>query len=95
MLDPLHWVILETNWCALEDAGIDPERLKGTWTGVCTDEFRMLVLNSACPAEVAGCLYVPSSTNMNGSAGRVSIVMGLMGPARATDATCARACRCR
>ncbi len=93
MLDPQQRMMLETSWHALEDAGIDPERLKGTrtgvYTGISTDEYRMLVLDSARPAEAAGCLYALSGTNMNGSAGRVSFVMGLMGPAKAVDAACA------
>ena len=93
MLDPQQRMMLETSWHALEDAGIDPECLKGSrtgvYTGISTDEYRMMVLNSARPEEAAGCLYALSGTNMNGAAGRVSFLLGLMGPAKAVDAACA------
>ncbi len=93
LLDPQQRMMLETSWHALEDAGIDPDRLKGTrtgvYTGISTDEYRMMVLDSARPSEAAGCLYALSGTNMNGAAGRVSFVLGLMGPAKAVDAACA------
>ena len=93
MLDPQQRMMLETSWHALEDAGIDPECLKGSrtgvYTGISTDEYRMMVLNSARPEEAAGCLYALSGTNMNGAAGRVSFILGLMGPAKAVDAACA------
>ena len=93
LLDPQQRLMLETSWRALEDAGIDPDGLRGSLTGVyagiSNDEYRMLVLESNKPAEAAGCLYALSGTNLNGAAGRVSFVMGLMGPAKAVDAACA------
>ena len=93
MLDPQQRMMLETTWQALEDAGIDPDQLKGSLTGVYTgisnDEYRMLVVESSKPAEPASCLYALSGTNLNGTAGRVSFVLGLMGPAKAVDAACA------
>ena len=95
MLDPQQRMMLETTWQALEDAGIDPEGLKGSRTGVYTgisnDEYRMLVVDSNIPSEAAGSLYALSGTNLNGTAGRVSFVLGLMGPAKAVDAACASA----
>ncbi len=93
LLDPQQRMMLETSWHALEDAGVDPDRLKGTrtgvYTGISTDEYRMMVLDSVRPSEAAGSLYALSGTNMNGAAGRVSFVLGLMGPAKAVDAACA------
>ncbi|MYH89767.1 MAG: polyketide synthase, partial [Gammaproteobacteria bacterium] len=93
MLDPQQRMMLETTWQALEDAGIDPDRLKGSRTGVYTgisnDEYRMLVVESNKPAEAASCLYALSGTNLNGTSGRVSFVLGFMGPAKAVDAACA------
>ncbi len=92
-LDPQQRMMLETSWHALEDAGIDPDQLKGTrtgvYTGISTDEYRMMALDTSRPVEPAGCLYALSGTNMNGAAGRVSFVLGLMGPAKAVDAACA------
>ena len=93
LLDPQQRMMLETSWQALEDAGMDPDRLKGSLTGVYTgisnDEYRMLVVDSSKPAEAASCLYALSGTNLNGTSGRVSFVLGLMGPAKAVDAACA------
>ena len=93
LLDPQQRMMLEVSWQALEDAGIDPDRLKGSRTGVyagiSNDEYRMLVVDGEKPAEAAGCLYALSGTNLNGAAGRVSFVLGVMGPAKAVDAACA------
>ncbi len=92
-LDPQQRMMLETSWQALEDAGIDPEALResrtGVYTGISNDEYRMLVVDSNKPAEAAGCLYALSGTNLNGASGRVSFVLGLRGPAKAVDAACA------
>ena len=94
-LDPQQRMMLETSWLALEDAGIDPARLKGSRTGVYTgisnDEYRMLVVDSSRPTEGAASLYALTGTNLNGTSGRVSFVHGLMGPAKAVDAACASA----
>ena len=94
-LDPQQRMMLETSWHALEDAGIDPTQLKGSRTGVYTgisnDEYRMLVVDSNKPGEAAENLYALSGTNLNGTSGRVSFVLGLMGPAKAVDAACASA----
>ena len=95
LLDPQQRMMLETSWEALEDAGIDPLKLKhsltGMYTGISNDEYRMLVLDTTRPTEAAGSLYALSGTNLNGTAGRVSFVLGLMGPAKAVDAACASA----
>ncbi len=95
LLDPQQRMMLEMSWLALEDAGIDPVRLKGSragvYTGISNDEYRMLVVDSSRPTEAAGSLYALSGTNLNGTSGRVSFVLGLMGPAKAVDAACASA----
>ena len=95
LLDPQQRMMLETSWLALEDAGIDPHSLKGSQTGVYTgisnDEYRMLVVDSTRPSEAAESLYALSGTNLNGTSGRVSFVLGLMGPSKAVDAACASA----
>ena len=93
LLDPQQRMMLEVSWEALEDAGIDPqglrETLTGVYTGISNDEYRMLVVDSRKPAEAASCLYALSGTNLNGTSGRVSFVLGLRGPAKAVDAACA------
>ena len=93
LLDPQQRMMLETSWQALEDAGIDPDGLKesltGVYTGISNDEYRMLVVDSSKPSGAAECLYALSGTNLNGTSGRLSFVLGLMGPAKAVDAACA------
>ena len=93
LLDPQQRMMLETTWQALEDAGMDSSRLKesltGVYTGISNDEYRMLVVDSERPREAAESLYALSGTNLNGTSGRVSFVMGFMGPAKAVDAACA------
>ena len=93
LLDPQQRMMLETSWQALEDAGIDPDRLResltGVYTGISNDEYRMLVVDSERPGEAAASLYALSGTNLNGTSGRVSFVLGFMGPAKAVDAACA------
>ena len=93
LLDPQQRMMLEMSWLVLEDAGIDPDRLAGSRTGVYTgisnDEYHMLVAESSKPTEAASCLYALSGTNLNGTSGRVSFVLGWMGPAKAIDVACA------
>ena len=95
LLDPQQRMMLETSWQALEDAGMDPDRLResltGVYTGISNDEYRMLVVDSERPGEAAASLYALSGTNLNGTSGRVSFVLGFMGPAKAVDAACASA----
>ena len=93
LLDPQQRMMLETSWQAIEDAGMDPDRLResltGVYTGISNDEYRMLVVDSERPGEAAASLYALSGTNLNGASGRVSFVLGFMGPAKAVDAACA------
>lgn len=93
LLDPQQRMMLETSWQALEDAGINPEQLKesltGVYSGISNDEYRMLVVESEGSGEAAESLYALSGTNLNGTSGRVSFVLGVMGPAKAVDAACA------
>ncbi|MCY3540624.1 MAG: SDR family NAD(P)-dependent oxidoreductase [Gammaproteobacteria bacterium] len=93
LLDPQQRMMLETSWQALEDAGMDPDRLKesltGVYSGISNDEYRMLVVESEGTGEAAESLYALSGTNLNGTSGRVSFVLGVMGPAKAVDAACA------
>ncbi len=92
-LDPQHRMMLETSWHALEDAGINPlslnQSLTGVYTGISNDEYRMLVVGSQKPSGAAASLYSLSGTNLNGTSGRVSFFLDLVGPSKAVDAACA------
>jgi len=92
MLDPQQRLMLETSWQALEDAGIDPDRLKGSRTGVyagiSTNDYRGVILEASDTAEPASSLYAVSGTSYNTAIGRVAFALGLQGPAIALDTAC-------
>ena len=91
-LDPQQRMMLEVSWQALEDAGIDPERLRGSRTGVYAGisnyDYRELVLGAEPPPEPAACLYSVTGTSFNTAIGRVAFALGLHGPAMALDTAC-------
>ena len=92
LLDPQQRLMLETSWRALEDAGIDPARLKGSRTGVyagiSNNEYRGLILDVSDTADPAASLYSVTGTSFNTAIGRVAYALGLEGPAIALDTAC-------
>ena len=95
LLDPQQRLVLETSWRALEDAGIDPEGLKdsltGVYAGISNNDYRGLILeatHNAGPAEPAASLYAVTGTSLNTAIGRVAYALGLGGPAMAVDTAC-------
>ncbi|MCY3599215.1 MAG: beta-ketoacyl synthase N-terminal-like domain-containing protein [Gemmatimonadetes bacterium] len=85
-MDPQQRMLLETSWQALEDAGIDPEDLRGSRTGVFAglnaSEYRDLMIASGSDGGSVGTM---SSTTV----GRVAFTLGLMGPAMPFVLQCA------
>lgn len=87
VLDPQHRLLLEVTWEALEHAGLPPEKLAGTATGLFsglsyTDYMESL---AGQPAELEGAILT------NGhcvAAGRISYLLGLQGPCVALDTAC-------
>ena len=92
LLDPQQRLMLETCWRALEDAGIDPGRLKGSRTGVyagiSNHDYRSLILSRREITEPADSLYAVSGTSFNTAIGRVAFALDLAGPAMALDTAC-------
>ncbi|MDH6244451.1 type I polyketide synthase [Mycobacterium sp. OTB74] len=84
-MDPQQRLMLELSWEALERAGIDPLRLRGSQTGVFAG-----VMHSRYGGEVKGELESYGFTGVTPSAasGRVSYVLGLEGPAVSVDTAC-------
>ena len=92
LLDPQQRLMLETCWRALEDAGMNPEGLRGSRTGVyagiSNNEYRNLILEVSDTAEPAASLYTVTGTSFNTAIGRVAFALGLEGPAMAVDTAC-------
>ena len=87
-LDPQHRMLLETSWHALEEAGINPDRLRGgragVYAGVCGNDYRELVAAS----DGARSIYIATGTSDSTAIGRVAFALGLEGPAIAVDTAC-------
>ena len=88
-LDPQQRILLEVAWETLENAGIAPDRLSGSATGVfvgitTSDYSRHLQIGSANGSDV----YAATGNALNAAAGRISFVLGLQGPCLAIDTAC-------
>jgi myxalamid-type polyketide synthase MxaE and MxaD len=87
-VDPRQRVILESVWEALEEAGIPPESLAGTPTGVflstLTNDYDHLLFNDLSRAEA----YSGAGTANSVVANRVSYWLDLHGPSLALDTAC-------
>ena len=92
LLDPQQRLMLETSWQALEDAGINPDQLRGSRTGVyagiSNNDYRGLISTDSATAEAAVSLYSVSGTAYNTAIGRVAFALGLQGPAISVDTAC-------
>ena len=90
LLDPQQRLLLETCWEALEDAGLDPERLRGSHAGVYgginSNDYQQLTAASA-PDGARG-LYLATGVSFSTAVGRVAYSLGLKGPAIAVDTAC-------
>ncbi len=87
LIDPQHRLLLEVAWEALDDAGLPPDRLGGTATGV------FVGLSYAEYMERLGrqAEGLEGSVLANGSCvagGRISYLLGLHGPCLVLDTAC-------
>ena len=87
LMDPQHRMLLETTWQALEDAGIDPDRLRGSRTGVFAGVGSGNGYRDLIAARGQGYNY--SGTSEAVAVARVAFTLGLEGPAMPVDLACA------
>ena len=84
-MDPQQRMLLELSWEALERAGIDPNSLRGSATGVYAGVIAQ-GYGIASPSGAEGYRLTGQATSV--ASGRVAYVLGLEGPAVSVDTAC-------
>jgi acyl transferase domain-containing protein/acyl carrier protein len=88
-MDPQQRLALEVAWEALERAGVAPDQLAGSLTGVFMGaslrDYADLCTRVA-PDQLD--VYTATGSGLNVIAGRISYILGLNGPAMAIDTAC-------
>ena len=87
-MDPQQRLLLETAWEALERAGIVPERLRGTQTGVFVGLMSYDYLPAVQPSLEALDGYVGTGNTGSVASGRLSYLLGTHGPSMTIDTAC-------
>ncbi|MDY6949882.1 MAG: SDR family NAD(P)-dependent oxidoreductase [Thermodesulfobacteriota bacterium] len=89
-MDPQHRILLELNWTALEHAGISPESLAETQTGVFVGLFAhdYEILRIRQNDYKTFDTYFGTGTSASVAAGRLAYVFGFQGPAISIDTAC-------
>ena len=89
-LDPQQRLLLEVTWEALENAGIAPDSLDGTSTGVYTgvmgNDYALRQAHSLTADRIDP--YMLTGNEASFAAGRLAYQLGLQGPAMAVATAC-------
>ena len=89
-LDPQQRLLLEVGWEAFEQAGLRPDQLRGSRTGVfvgvTTNDYMQIQARAADLTAIDA--YSITGNHLNAAAGRLSYTWGLQGPSMAVDTAC-------
>ncbi|GHH85905.1 type I polyketide synthase [Streptomyces capitiformicae] len=85
-MDPQQRLLLQTTWETLERAGILPETLNGSSTGVYIGLYDSGYLASAALGQLDGHVGTGSASSV--ASGRIAYTLGLQGPAVTVDTAC-------
>ncbi|MFO1456197.1 MAG: SDR family NAD(P)-dependent oxidoreductase [Steroidobacteraceae bacterium] len=89
-IDPQQRLLLEVSWEALESAGLAPDRLErsrtGVYIGIGSSDYNSLQLAAADPALLNA--HYASGVAHSVASGRISYVLGLQGPSVSIDTAC-------
>ncbi|OYN74809.1 polyketide synthase [Mycolicibacterium sphagni] len=87
-VDPQHRLLLETSWEAMEHAGLTPEALKDSLTGVFTGLSHYDYQLISADSDAMEGPYGFSGNTFSMASGRIAYTLGLHGPALAVDTAC-------
>ncbi|MEU0395897.1 SDR family NAD(P)-dependent oxidoreductase [Streptomyces sp. NPDC006208] len=85
-MDPQQRLLLQTTWETIERAGIVPQTLNGTSTGVYIGLYESGYLASAGLGQLDGHVGTGSASSV--ASGRIAYTLGLQGPAVTVDTAC-------
>jgi len=85
-MDPQQRLLLQTTWETIERAGIVPETLNGSSTGVYIGLYDSGYLASAALGQLDGHVGTGSASSV--ASGRIAYSLGLQGPAVTVDTAC-------
>jgi acyl transferase domain-containing protein/NADPH:quinone reductase-like Zn-dependent oxidoreductase/acyl carrier protein len=89
-IDPQQRLLLMHTWCALENAGIAADDLKGkdvgVFIGMAGKDYFSLINQECEPSDISS--YVGTGNASSTASGRISYAFGLQGPSFTIDSAC-------